>query len=45
MCHHVDMGIDWEEVVTQTEPEVEEADEPAVDTGESTPELTLPADD
>ena len=54
MCHHVDMAIDWDEVVTDTEPETEASneheettavDEPAVDTEESTPELTPPADD
>ena len=50
MCHHVDMAIDWDEVVTDTEPETEEldaadeADERADDEA-STPELTPPADD
>jgi|GEM_PF-369049 hypothetical protein len=51
MCHHVDMAIDWDEVVTNTEPtadeheEAPEVDELSVDTEESTPELTPPADD
>ena len=51
MCHHVDMAIGWEEVVSNTEPETEEsdtaaeADERAVDSEASTPELTPPADD
>jgi len=51
MCHHVDMEIDWDAVVEDREPETEkfdtaeDADERAVDTEESTPELTPPADD
>jgi len=51
MCHHVDRAIDWDEVVTDTEPEteeldeIEEADERTVDSEASTPELTIPADD
>jgi len=51
MCHHVDMAIDWEEVVSDTEPETEEldaaeeADDRAVDNEASTPEVTPPADD
>jgi hypothetical protein len=51
MCHHVDRAIDWDEVVTDTETEVdeldaaEEADERPVDSEASTPKLTPPADD
>ena len=51
MCHHVDMAIDWDEVVEETEPEpdeppeAEEADERTVDSEASTPEVTPPADD
>jgi len=51
MCHHVDRAIDWDEVVTDTEPETEtldepdEVDEPDIDSEASTPELTIPADD
>ena len=49
MCHHVDMAIDWDEVVTDKETEkreeTTEIDKPAVDTEESTPEVKLPADD
>lgn len=51
MCHHVDMAIDWDEVVADTEPETEtldepdEVDEPDIDSEASTPELTIPADD
>ena len=51
MCHHIDMAIDWDEVVTQTEPEAEELDaaeeseERTVDSEASTPEVSPPADD
>ena len=51
MCHHVDRAIDWDEVVTDTEPETEtldepdEVDEPDIDSEASTPEVTPPADD
>ncbi|MFW6321067.1 MAG: hypothetical protein ACOC0Z_04395 [Halohasta sp.] len=51
MCHHIDMAIDWDEVVTDTELETEEldtaeeADERAVGSEASTPEVTPPADD
>ena len=51
MCHHVDMAIDWDEVVTDTNPETEELDETeevderTVENETSTPEVTLPADD
>lgn len=48
MCHHVDMAIDWEEVVEESNLEtdhdgVDEGDEPAVD--REPPALTPPADD
>jgi len=50
MCHHVDMAIDWDEVVAN-EPESEEldategAEEPTADSEESMSEITLPAGD
>ena len=51
MCHHVDMAIDWDEVVDETESETdepaaaEEVDERTVGSEASTPEVGLPADD
>ena len=51
MCHHVDMAIDWDAVVEDRESEAEDldaaepVDESAVDTEETMPEVTPPADD
>lgn len=50
MCHHAEMAIDWQEAVSKTEShderdETETVDEPELDTEESTPEVTHPADD
>ena len=51
MCHHVDMAINWDEVVTSDESDAEDLDaaddvsEPAVESEKSTPEVTPPADD
>jgi len=51
MCHHVDMAIDWDEVVTTDERETAELNETdeangrTVDNEKSTPEVTYPADD
>ena len=51
MCHHVDMAIDWDEVLKETEPEpdelpeADEADERTVDGEALAPEVTPPADD
>ena len=51
MCHHVDMDIDWEEVVTeqdadaQTEALDADAEEPELDAEESPQEVAPPADD
>jgi hypothetical protein len=53
MCHHVDMAIDWEEAVTDEQSDQltddaetpADANEPAVEAEESTPEAAPPADD
>lgn len=51
MCHHVDMAIDWDQVIRENESqtdevdEADESDEPAVDTEETPHEVTPPADD
>lgn len=50
MCHHVDMAIDWEEVVdseqkTQELDTTDEVGEPTLDEEALTPEVTSPADD
>jgi hypothetical protein len=50
MCHHVELAIDWDEVVETTDTRTDKLDtadenvDPAVD-GETPPELTPPADD
>ena len=53
MCHHVDMAIDWDEVVTEEQREsstdefesTPDTDEPAVEADESPLEAAPPADD
>ena len=53
MCHHVDMAIDWDEVVTEEQREsstdelesTADTDEPTVDADESPLEAAPPADD